>query len=148
MITFDLINQTKIKVNAKLIKKIIEDFSVQAKIKQPVYLSLVLVDKKVIRKWNLIYRGKDKPTDVLSFAQRDCAEIPGEEKELGEILICLTVAREQAKKYGWSLDYELARLLIHGLAHLAGYEHEEVSEKEAKRMTNFESSVMSMNHLK
>lgn len=145
MITFDLANNTRSQVNLRLIKKIINDFSVAAKIKEPLNLSLVFVDRRAIKKWNTTYRGKSKPTDVLSFAQRDAIEIPGEIKELGEILICLPVAKDQAKEYGWSVDQEVARLLIHGLAHLVGYEHEGVSKKEADKMAKFEKQIMEMN---
>lgn len=144
MINFEVSNQTKAKIDLRLIKKIIADFSVKAKIKKPTYLSLAFVDKRTVKKWNSAYRGKDKPTDVLSFADRDAVSMPGEEKELGEIIICLPVAREQAKKYGWDLDYEISRLLIHGLAHLIGYEHEGVCKAEAERMSDFEKSVIMM----
>lgn len=142
MINFEITNQTRSQVNSKLIKAIINNFSEVAKITEPVNLSLVLVDRRLIKKWNLIYRGKDKATDVLSFAERDAEAIPGEAKELGEILICLPVAKDQAKEYGWSLDQEITRLLVHGLAHLIGYEHEGVSEKEAAKMTKFEAQAL------
>jgi probable rRNA maturation factor len=62
--------------------------------------------------------------------------------DLGEILICWPQLRRQAKEYGWSNEIEFARLLVHGLAHLSGYDHENVSKVEARKMTDFEQSVL------
>lgn len=146
MITFEIV--TEIKVNEKLIKDAVKEFDRQAKIKGKKVFSLAFVDGQTIRKWNRAYRGKDKITDVLSFAQRDSD--PDESKffgqaekgELGEILICLSRAKAQAKEYGWSLDQEICRLLVHGLAHLIGYEHENVSKKIEKEMFDFEKRIM------
>ena len=142
MINFEITNQTRSQIKLKLIKSIINNFSEVAQIKEAVNLSLVFVDRRLIKKWNLIYRGKDKATDVLSFAQSDGEAIPGEINELGEILICLPVAKDQAKEYGWSVDQEVTRLLVHGLAHLIGYEHENVSQREAAKMTKFEAKAL------
>jgi probable rRNA maturation factor len=81
-------------------------------------------------------------TDVLSFAARDEKFVdPNQGGDLGEILICLPQARRQVRDYGWNLDQELARLLIHGLAHLLGYEHEDVDPKTAAKMRNFEEKI-------
>lgn len=146
MIIFDIVSP--VKVNEKLIKSAVKEFDRQAKLKGKKEFSLAFVDGRIIRKWNRAYRGKDKMTDVLSFAERDSD--PSEQKffgqaekgELGEILICLSRAKAQAKEYGWSLDQEICRLLVHGLAHLIGYEHEGVSEKVAEKMFKFERGIM------
>jgi len=130
-------------VSAELIRKCVRAFDGSAKLKAGKSFSLAFVDAAAIRKFNRAYRGKDKITDVLSFAERDSDfRGPGEEKELGEILICLSRARTQAKANGWPLQQEICRLLIHGLAHLIGYEHECVSRAEEERMVRFESGVM------
>lgn len=90
-------------------------------------VSVILVGDKKIKELNKIYRHKDRVTDVLSFGDWE------DEHFLGEIVICLPQARRQAKAYGVSLKQELARLLIHGMLHLRGYEHEQ-SRAEAARM--------------
>jgi len=78
--------------------------------------SLILCSDYFIRKLNRSYRGKDKPTDVLSFEFGD-ADL------LGEIYISLQRAKAQARAYGLTYEEELKRLLIHGLLHLMGYDH-------------------------
>jgi probable rRNA maturation factor len=69
-----------------------------------------------LRRFNLQYRGKDKPTDVLSF--------PGEEGHLGDILISVPTARRQAESAGHPTERELKVLLLHGVLHCLGYDHE------------------------
>lgn len=77
-------------------------------------LNLVFVGPKRIQELNLIYRGKDTPTDILSFPL---------EKNKGEIYICPSESRIEAKKFDRSLDNFLAFLFIHGCVHLKGYDH-------------------------
>jgi len=77
---------------------------------------LILCSDYFIRKLNREYRGKDKPTDVLSFTF-------GDQDLLGEIYISLQRAKVQAAAYGLTYDEELKRLLVHGLLHLMGYDH-------------------------
>ncbi len=69
-----------------------------------------------LRRFNRLYRGKDQPTDVLSF--------PGEEGHLGDILISVPTARRQAESVGHSVERELQVLLLHGILHCLGYDHE------------------------
>lgn len=144
MLKYEIFGLEDCALDAKLIKKCVQAFDAAEKIKTVKTFSLAFVDARTIRKFNRAYRGKDKVTDVLSFAQRDSDFIsPGEAGELGEILICVSRAKSQAKEYGWTLDHEICRLLVHGLAHLVGYEHEGVSKKEEKKMMDFEAGVMS-----
>jgi probable rRNA maturation factor len=94
-----------------------------------VELSIVLVSDAQIRRLNKLYRNKDKPTDVLSF--------PIGEKVngwliLGDIVISVDTAKRQAQELGYSLEEELKRLLVHGLVHLLGYDHELGGEEEKK----------------
>ncbi|MDQ2799511.1 MAG: rRNA maturation RNase YbeY [Armatimonadota bacterium] len=77
----------------------------------------MLCDDAFIRDLNRTWRGKDKATDVLSFAQDD-SEI------LGDIVIALPTARYQAQAAGWPQESELALLAVHGLLHLLGYDDE------------------------
>jgi probable rRNA maturation factor len=116
-------------------------------------LSLVFTDDKNIRKLNREWRNKDKPTDVLSFPQdfppKDFNENFTPEGELkraledcknchllGDIVISLETAQRQAEEYGWSLEEELERLILHGLVHLLGFDHEtsEYAEEKFKQI--------------
>lgn len=83
-------------------------------------LSVVFVSKDKIRGLNKKYRKKNKVTDILSFGDG-----------LNEIVICLQEVKKNAKKYKIKLKEELARILIHGILHILGYEHsEKMREKE------------------
>jgi rRNA maturation RNase YbeY len=87
-------------------------------------LTLAFCSRKRIQELNRLYRNKDKVTDVLSFFY------PHE----GEIFICRPQAAQQAKENGLSLLTEVIQLLIHGLVHVAGYDHETESDYRAMRL--------------
>jgi rRNA maturation RNase YbeY len=95
-------------------------------------LSVLLVSDGEIHRLNREWRSKDRPTDVLSFPQQggDGAAPAG---LLGDVVISVDTARRQAAERGVSLRHESERLLIHGLLHLLGYDHER-SPAEARRM--------------
>jgi probable rRNA maturation factor len=94
-------------------------------------LSLTLVDDAAIRELNRDHRGKDKPTDVLSFPMFEGGDAPhaGVERMLGDVVISVETARRQAAEYDATLQRELYRLLIHGLLHVMGHDHEEAGER-------------------
>lgn len=92
-------------------------------------LSIVLVSDAQIRRLNKLYRNKDKPTDVLSFPICEKVE---DWLILGDIVISVDTAKRQAQELGYSLEEELKRLLVHGLVHLLGYDHELGGEEEKK----------------
>jgi probable rRNA maturation factor len=94
------------------------------------------VTDPTIHALNHQYRGKDKPTDVLSFPLAD--EI--QPFLLGDVVISLDTAARQAQRRHHSLPEELQTLLIHGILHLLGYDHE-VSRSEAIRMHRKEREV-------
>ena len=104
-------------------------------------LSLALVTDPTIHALNRQYRGKDKPTDVLSFPLAD--EI--QPSLLGDVVISVDTASRQAQRRRHSLHEELQILLIHGILHLLGYDHE-VSRSEAIRMHRKEREVMKVVH--
>lgn len=86
-----------------------------------------------MRALNRLHRGVDRTTDVLSFPQFDGSPFPpGAELMLGDIVINLHKTGRQAKEYGVSFNEELKRLLIHGLLHLLGYDHEQGEKAERK----------------
>jgi probable rRNA maturation factor len=95
-------------------------------------LSVLLVSDAVIRGFNRDYRGKDRPTDVLSFAQGE-GQGPCPEGILGDVVISVDTAARQARERRATLGRESERLLIHGILHLLGYDHER-SVAEARRM--------------
>ena len=102
-------------------------------------LSLVLVSDRVMHDLNRDWRGKDRPTDVLAFAQGE--EGPAPAGLLGDVVISVDTARRQAASLGHSLVVEADRLLVHGLLHLLGYDHER-SPAEARRMQRKERAVL------
>ena len=103
-------------------------------------LSVVVVGDRAMRTLNRSYRGRDKTTDVLAFSQIEGAPVlTGEDdsEALGDVVIALPAARRQARAGGWTLEEELLRLLVHGVLHLLGYDHEK-SRREAARMRRAE----------
>jgi len=100
-------------------------------------LSLALVDNAAIAKLNKKYRRKSKATDVLSFPAESAANGPG---LLGDVVISIDKARQQAQAGGWTLTQEIDRLLIHGIVHLLGYDHER-SPKDARVMRALEKKI-------
>lgn len=102
-------------------------------------LSLHLVDDAEIARLNRRHRGIDRPTDVLSFSLVDpCVEQsfvlpPGEVRELGDVVISYPRVVSQAAEYGHSVERELAYLMVHGLLHVLGYDHEVESEQRDMR---------------
>jgi probable rRNA maturation factor len=102
-------------------------------------LNLVFCNDEFIHSLNKQYRGKDLPTDVLSFSQLDDAEDgddgfgggeDGEAEILGDVVVSLDRAKAQAEEAGVPLDEEIARLSIHGTLHILGYDHETGEEDE------------------
>lgn len=102
-------------------------------------VSITLTDNEYIQKLNLEYRNIDSPTDVLSFAFADSEEpeiIPDKDVEntdyemLGDIIISIEKAEEQAQEFGHSLKRELSFLTVHGMLHLLGYDHMEEEERQ------------------
>jgi probable rRNA maturation factor len=94
-------------------------------------LSLTVVDDAAIRELNRDHRGKDKPTDVLSFPMFESGDAShaGVERMLGDVVISVETARRQAADYDAPVQRELYRLLIHGILHVLGHDHEEAAER-------------------
>ena len=104
----------------KVAKKVLKDEN-----KGGADLSIALVGQGRIRELNKKYKRKNRATDVLAF--------PDQNLGLGEIIICLREVKKNAERFKSSLEKELARVLIHGILHLLGENHEK-SEKQAKKM--------------
>jgi probable rRNA maturation factor len=97
-------------------------------------VSVLLTADADIRKLNQQFRDIDQPTDVLSFPQNaeEDPPFPGE-IILGDIAVSLDTAQAQAKEHGLTFEEEIILLLIHGILHLLGYDHE-ISEQEEEKM--------------
>ena len=103
-------------------------------------VSITFVDKDEIHKLNREYRKVDRPTDVLSFPMNEEFLIEGVDSMLGDIVICMDIAKDQAKEYGHSLDREIMYLTCHSMLHLLGYDH--IEEDDKKIMRDKEKEVM------
>lgn len=109
-------------------------------------LSIMIVDNSYIKELNLIYRGENNPTDVLSFAMNELTEeemgleLTEEVSVLGDIVVSLEKAVTQSEEYGHSVERELGYLIAHGMLHLLGYDHED--EEERKLMRSLEERIM------
>ena len=109
-----------------------------------VEVEVVLADSETVQDLNRLYRGKDEPTDVLSFAAHEgeaFVQSPDETPALGEIVICLPVAEAQAVAAGRGVAGEVSHLLVHGLLHVLGYDHED-SEGDSQRMQRREDELL------
>jgi probable rRNA maturation factor len=96
-------------------------------------VSVLLTDDEAISGLNRDYRGVDASTDVLAFSQLEGEEFGADgESVLGDVVISVETATRQAQEHGHGLDDEMDLLLVHGLLHLLGYDHEKPEEE--KRM--------------
>lgn len=123
-------NLTKYRIDKKYFEKVAENvfkISGHKKIK----ISLVFTDEKLSEELNSKYRGKNQSTDVLSFSYSE---------NEGEIVICYSIAVSQAKENKISIKNELTRLLVHGILHLAGYDH--ITKEEELDTQNLEANIL------
>ncbi len=163
-------NQRLIKINyqkvEKILRKALQHLRDRGKLNSlliihysSLELSVLFVNDRKIRELNLQYRGKDKTTDVLSFPQQDRDELSvmrNELKEnildasrithhallpLGDIVINLHQAKRQAKEHGLTFYSEVSWLLVHGLLHLLGYDHEK-NKHQARKMREMERELL------
>ncbi|MCY4512977.1 MAG: rRNA maturation RNase YbeY [Bdellovibrionales bacterium] len=96
-------------------------------------LVIACVSGDAIRKLNQQFRGKDKVTDILSFA-------PVEEESLGELALCMPQVEIQAQEHGLTVEEETFYLILHGILHLLGYNHEK-GGKQAREMYAIQDEV-------
>jgi probable rRNA maturation factor len=111
----------------------------QAAVRLSGHASVLLTTDSAIRRLNRQFRGLDKPTDVLSFPAADLLQDQKKdrkkkgEKIAGDLAISVPTARRQAVEQGHSLSIEIKVLILHGLLHLGGYDHESDSGQMARR---------------
>lgn len=103
-------------------------------------VSITFVDREEIQRLNKEFRNIDRQTDVLSFPLDDDMNLPGEDIMLGDIVICMDVAKDQAREFGHSLRREIMYLTCHSTLHLLGYDHMEEDDK--RKMRAREKEIM------
>jgi probable rRNA maturation factor len=104
-------------------------------------LSLLLVDNEEIRELNRLYLGRDYPTNVISFSMSEGAYGDVNPQLLGDIIISVEKAMSEGETSGASFKESLDFLMIHGLLHLLGYDHESGDTQEARRMQDKEDEL-------
>lgn len=133
----------------KFFKKILDMGTKELEIKnKKTEISLNLVGEAKIKELNKKYRHKNKVTDVLSFPMSEnIRSLPAyqltslQALDMGDIFICLSFAKKQAKSENVSIEKELARLTVHGFLHLLGYDHER-SQKDEIEMFELENKIL------
>ncbi len=150
----DLIDETNELVEEQL--KTIEDLLQYAadieEVAQDAEISVTFVTNERIQEVNREYRDKDQPTDVISFALEEMGEgeieIIGIEQPpvLGDIIISIQRAKEQAEEYGHTFLRELGFLAVHGFLHLLGYDH--MTEEDEKVMFTKQKEILNSYGLK
>ena len=140
--------QEKFKITFRLrsiIKKAVKGALKHENVGYPTEFSVTFTDNEGIRELNREHREKDSPTDVLSFPMYSFVDgdepFEGECAELGDIVLSLERADEQAKEFGHSFKREVAFLTVHSVLHLLGYDHE-TSEEDEKEMFAIQNEIM------
>lgn len=103
-------------------------------------ICIAFTDDAAVQALNRDYRGKDKPTNVLSFPM-DSGTLPGAERHMGDIALAYETVAREAQESGIPLRDHALHLIVHGSLHLIGYTHEKASE--AERMESLEIRVLS-----
>ncbi|RIN87079.1 rRNA maturation RNase YbeY [Mammaliicoccus sciuri] len=145
MLTMDFIDEQQVidEDTKNQIESLLTFAAKKENITEEAELSISFVDEEEIQAINRDYRDKDKVTDVISFSiEEDEPEIEGLDmpRVLGDIIICLEVAKEQAESYNHSLSRELGFLALHGFLHLLGYDH--MTEEDEKEMFSRQDEIL------
>jgi len=132
--------QSKIKLDKRRIRKTVKTITRQLECDDK-EISLVFTDDAGIQRLNHRYLGKNKPTNVLSFSlrEKDYGEI--NPHVLGDIVISVERAKKDATRGGLTFNQEIDFLLIHGLLHLLGYNHENTDKRKARLMRRKEKEL-------
>jgi len=105
-------------------------------------MTLVLADDAMVRDLNRRFRGKDKPTNVLSFPADEPVEagMADADRYLGDVVVAAETLAREAHDEGKAVEHHFDHLVVHGTLHLLGYDHE--SDKEADRMESLETAIL------
>lgn len=132
----DIIDETQTldEKQLQLLEDIVQFSADFLKLPEFIECAVTIVDNPSIQAINRDYRGKDVPTDVISFAldddDSDNFDINVLPHHIGDIIISIDKAKEQASEYGHTLDRELGFLAVHGFLHLNGYDHMTAEEEQ------------------
>ncbi|SEH60509.1 probable rRNA maturation factor [Halobacillus karajensis] len=148
MITIDFQDETNSVDEAfvDMIQRIIHFAGEKEEVNGDAEVSVSFVDNKHIQEINRNYRQKDEPTDVISFAMQELGEdelnVLDENMPLmlGDIVISVDKAKEQAEEYNHSLEREFGFLALHGFLHLLGYDH--LNEEDEKKMFGRQEEIL------
>ncbi|MDP4162129.1 MAG: rRNA maturation RNase YbeY [Bacillota bacterium] len=147
-LVIDFLDETKelLENQFEEIEALLNYAAVEQKVDEGSELSVTFVTNDRIQEINREYRHKDAATDVISFAMEELGEgeieLIGADtpRVLGDIIISVAKAREQAEEYGHSFMRELGFLSVHGFLHLLGYDHE--TEEEEKEMFSLQKEIL------
>jgi probable rRNA maturation factor len=132
--------QTKVKIERKNIRStVLKIFKILDCADKE--LSISFTDDENIKQLNKQYLGKNKPTNVLSFSLQEGYFGNINPQIMGDIIISVETAQKDAIKGKLSVEQEIDFLLIHGILHLSGYNHENTSKNEAKKMKQKEKEI-------
>ncbi len=149
MLKLNVINETKAKVSKKIFEDIFKKFNKVLKTKidkklgeRTGFVDLVINSDKSMHSINLEYRGKDEPTDVISFAYLEVTDFKKETGDVlaGDIGISVETAKKQAKEHKHTLKKEFEVLFTHGLLHLIGFDHK--TNKQEAEMEKWAKKVL------
>jgi len=138
------------RIDKRWLRRLVKESIAAHGVDTEVELSLLITDDATVRELNKKYRGKDKTTDVLSFAleadkRGDAAAgfvmPPGEMVHLGEVIVSYPQAAEQAAERKRAVEDGLALLVVHGVLHLLGYDHDKPARE--REMRSLEQRVLS-----
>ena len=124
---------------------ILEMAEQELKLKDRVSISVNLVGEDKILELNRKYRNEDKPADVLSFPTQEKLEIGNWklkiDKDVGDVFICLSIAKNKAKRENITVKEKLARLVVHGFLHLLGHDHDK-SKRGAEKKFKVDDKII------
>ena len=136
----DLTRKKELKNYYKDIKKYYQKVLEVLKLEDNFEATIIIVGRNKIHTINKQYRGIDKETDVISFAEIDSDDEFGLDNYLGDIFINVDRVKSQAKEYDHSIKREFCFLFVHGMLHLFGYDH--MNLKDEKKMFTLQDKII------
>jgi len=128
----------KVGISEKDVLKTVQNTLSKLKVKNK-DVSISFVGERLITSLNRKYRKKNKSTDVLSFSAQEGFGVE-DDSDWGDIFICVPIVEKQAKKQKISFKEECLRMIIHGVLHLAGYDH--ITKKKEKEMFDLQEKIL------
>jgi probable rRNA maturation factor len=142
-ITIQIVPRFRARVDEGFLRRVAAEALSQEGVEGETELSLIITDDEAVRELNRRFRGVDAPTDVLAFgaeAEEHFVVAPENPPYLGDVVISYQRALAQAEELGHTVGEELKLLVIHGILHLLGYDHQE--EADARKMREREEKTL------